>query len=170
MGATVEYHKRGPLSENQKNPLGPVKIKAKKQLLANPRPYPRPPTLCLARGLGRPTESLPRSRPRTKGLGRPTESPPRSKPRRKASDGLPIFRLARGLARKASDGEPILRLARGRLGNNPVASASTNLPNQASHPINATNHSRDVRRTTAQHNRAADETGSRISTIPSKTG
>ena len=45
--------KRGPLSENRKNRLDPVKIGAKRQLLATPWPRPRPPTLRLARGLAR---------------------------------------------------------------------------------------------------------------------
>ena len=166
---------RGPLSKSRKNRLDPVKIKAKRQLLANPRPCLRPSTLRLARGHARKaSDGLP-NLCLVRGLARG------------ASDGLPIFRLARGLARKASDGEPILRLAqgptrkasdempilrlaRGRLGNNPVASASIDLPNSASRLINATNHSRNIRRTIARHSRGADETGSRISTIPSRTG
>ena len=116
--------RRGPLSNNRKNRLDPVKIKTKGQLSAKPRPCPRPPTLHLARGLARKaSHGLPNFR-LARGLAR------------EASDNLPIFRLARGLARKASDGEPILRLARGpthkasdemsilrlargRLGNNP---------------------------------------------------
>jgi len=105
----------------------------------------------------------------------------------KASDELSTLRLARGLARKALDGEPIpclargptrkssnempiLRLARGWLGNNPVTSASTDLPDRASRPINVTNHSRDISQTTARHCGAADETESRIDAIPSRTG
>ena len=146
--------RRGPLSNNRKNRLDPVKIKAKRQLLAKLRPCPRPPTLRLARGLAR-----------------------------EASDGLPILRLAQGLARKASDGEPILRLARGWLvrprtgnrfsdspeappgrprmsyrfstslkagsANNPIASASTNFSDKMPRPTGAFNRSRDIGRTTA---------------------
>ena len=143
--------RRGPLRKNRKNHLDPIRIKAKRQLLANLRPCLRPLTLRLARGLARKaSDGLLNLRP-ARGLAR------------KASDGLPIFRLARGLARKASDGEPILRLAqgptrkasdevsilrlaRGWLSSDPVASASTNLPDRTSRPINATNHSRDVSR------------------------
>ena len=126
--------------------------------MAKPRPRSRPPTLRLARGLAREaSDGLPILR-LAQGLAR------------KASDGEPILRLARGPAREASDEVPILRLARGRLGNNPVASASTDLPDRMSCPINATNHSRNISRTTARHSRAADEMGSRISTIPSGTG
>ena len=171
----VEYHKKGSPKQQSKNRLDPVKIKAKRQLLAKPRPCPRPPTLRLARGLARKaSDGLPNLR-LARGLAR------------KASDGLPnlrlarglarkaldrasIFRLARGPARKASNAVSILRLARDRLGNGPVAFASTDLPDRTSHPINATNHSRDISRTTARHSRAADEMGSRISTIPSGTG
>jgi len=50
----------------------------------------------------------------------------------KASDGLPILRFARGPASEASDEVPILRLARGRLGNNLVASASTDFSDKMS--------------------------------------
>ena len=93
--------RRGPLSNNRKNRLDPIKVKAKGQLLAKPRPCPEPPTLCLATGLARKASAgLPNLR-LARGLAR------------RASDGLPIFRLARGLARKASAEEPILRLARG---------------------------------------------------------
>jgi len=76
--------KRGPLSNNRKNRLDPIKVKAKGQLLAKLWPCPKPPTLCLAKGLAR-----------------------------EASDGLLVFCLARGLTRKASAEEAILRLARG---------------------------------------------------------
>ena len=107
MGTT----RRGPLSNNQKNCLDPIKIKAKRQLLDKPRPCPRPLTLRLARGLAREaSDGLPNLR-LARGLAW------------KASDGLPIFRLARGLARKASAGEPILRLARG-----PARTASDETP------------------------------------------
>ena len=103
--------KRGPLSKNRKNRLDPVKTKAKRQLLANPRPCPRPPTLRLARGLARKaSDGLPNLR-LARGLAR------------KASDGLPNLRLARGLARKASDGLPILCLAQGL-----IRKASDGLP------------------------------------------
>ena len=104
--------RRGPLSNNRKNRLGPIKIKAKGQLLAKPQPCPRPPTLRLARGLARKaSDDLPNLR-LARGLAR------------EASDDLPIFRLARGLARKASAGDPILRLARG-----PARTASDETPN-----------------------------------------
>ena len=83
---------------------------------------------------------------RSQGLGRFSDSPeahaattlhlaealsPEASPR-KASDGLPSLRFARGPAREASDELPIPRLARGRLGNNLVASASTNFSNKTS--------------------------------------
>ena len=86
----------------------------------------------------------------------------------KASDEVPILHLARGPACKASDEVPILRLARGRLGDNPVASASTDFPDRTSRPTNATNHSRDVSRTTAQHSGATDEMG--VASTPCRPG
>ena len=63
----------------------------------------------------------------------PSPRPSRAKaPLRKASNGLPILRFARGPASEASDEVPILRLARGRLGNNLVASASTDFSDKTS--------------------------------------
>ena len=53
-------------------------------------------------------------------------------PLHKASDGLPILRFARGPTSEASDEVPILRLARGRLGNNLVASVSTDFSDKTS--------------------------------------
>ena len=85
-------------------------------------------------------------------------------PARKASDEVPILRLARGPARKASDEVPILRLARGRLGSYPITTTST----RTSRPTNVTNHSRDVSRTTAQHNGVTDEMG--VTSTPCRPG
>ena len=75
-------------------------------------------------------------------------------PRRIASDEVPTLRLAEApspeaLPHKASDGLPILRLARGRLGNNLVSSVSTDFFDTTSCPINTSNHSRNVSRTSA---------------------
>ena len=89
-------------------------------------------------------------------------------PRRKASDEVPILHLARGPARKASDEVPILRLARGRLGINPVTSALTDFSDRTSHPTNASNHSRDVSRTTARHSGVTDEMG--VASTPCRPG
>ena len=104
-----------------------------------------------------------------KGLGQKANSPPRrgplaeallpEAPPRKASDGLPILRFARGPTHKALDEVPILRLARGRLGNNLVASVPTDFSEKTSCPINTSNHSRNVSRTSAQNSGVADETG-----------
>ena len=78
-------------------------------------------------------------------------------PCRKASDEVPTLRLARGPTRKASDEVPILCLARGRLDISP-AIALTELPDEASHPTEALNHSHNVSRTTAQYSGVTDET------------
>ena len=53
------------------------------------------------------------------------------------------------------------KLARGQLGNNLVASVSIDFSDKTSRPINASNHSRNVSRTSAQHSRVADGTGDR---------
>jgi len=78
----------------------------------------------------------------------------------------PILRLVEALSpeappRKASDGLPILRFARGRLGNNLVASISTDFSDKASHLVNAPNHSCNVSRTSAQYRRVTDGMGDR---------
>ena len=154
--------RRGPLSDNRKNHLDPIKVKAKGQLLAKPWPCPKPPTLCLARGLARKASAdLPNLR-LARGLAW------------RASDGLPIFRLARGLTRKASAEEPILHLARGSRAyslrrdadspprsrptrqNNPVASASTNFLDKTSRPTSVFDRSRDISRKAARHSGVAD--------------
>ena len=96
--------RRGPLSNNKKNRLDSVKVKAKGQLLAKPWRCQKPPILCLARGLvWKASSGLPNLR-----LARDLT--------RKASVEEPIIRLARGPAPIASDETPILRLAQGRLG------------------------------------------------------
>ena len=87
-------------------------------------------------------------------------------PRRTASDEVPTLRLAEAPSpeaprRKASDEVPILRLSRGLLGNDPVTAASTDFSDKTSRPINASNHSRNVSRTTAQYSEVADGTGDR---------
>jgi len=113
---------------------------------------------------------------RSQGLGRFSDSP--------EARAATTLCLAEALSpeappRKASDGLPILRFARGRLGNNLVASVSTNFSDKASHPVNAPNHSRNVSRMTAQYSRVIDGTGDRteqglpatvLSTLPMTDG
>ena len=144
----LDTRKRGTLSEKRKNCLDLANIKAKGQ----------------PRGLGRFSDS-----PETRAAKASDEKPalrlaeppsPEALPR-KASDGLPILRFARGPAHKASDEVPIPRHAQGRVGNVLVASVSTDFYDKTSHPINASNHSRNVSRTTAQYSEVADGTGDR---------
>ena len=83
---------------------------------------------------------------RSQGLGRFSDSP--------EARVATTLCLAEALSpeappRKASDGLPILRFARGRLGNNLVASVSTDFSDKASRPVNAPNHSRNISRTSA---------------------
>ena len=159
--------KRGTLSKNRKNCLDLVNIKAKRQ----------------PRGLGRFSDSpeAHAARPRTRyQLPASLEAPPR-----KASDEVPILRLSRGPARKASDELPILRfargpaprglgrtlsyrLARGRLGIDPITAALTNFPDRMSHPTNASNHSRNVSRTSTQYSGVAD--GTEVTSAPCSPG
>ena len=61
-----------------------------------------------------------------------------------------------------------LRLARGWLGDNPIASTSTDFPDRMSRSTNATNHSRDVSRTMARHSGATDEMG--VASTPCRPG
>ena len=94
-------------------------------------------------------------------------------PRRTASDEVPTLRLAEAPSpeaprRKASDEVPILRLARGRLGNDPVTAASTGFSDKTSHPINASNHSRNISHASAQYNGVADGTG--VTSMPCSQG
>ena len=94
-------------------------------------------------------------------------------PRRTASDEVPTLRLAEAPSpeaprRKASDKVPILRLARGWLGNDPVTAASTGFSNKMSRSINASNHSRDVSRASAQYSGVADGTG--VTSTPCSQG
>ena len=135
--------KRGTLSKNRKDCLDLTNIKAEGQ----------------PRGLGQFSDS-PEARAAKASDEKPTLHLAEALPR-KASDGLPILRFTRGPAHKASDEVPILRLARGRLGNNLVASISTDFSDKTSRPINTSNHSRNVSRTSAQHSRVADGTGDR---------
>ena len=140
--------KRGTLSKNQKDCLDLANIKAEGQ----------------PRGLGRFSDS-PEARAAKASDEKPTlrlagALSPEALPR-KASDGLPILRFARGPAHKASDEVPILRLARGWLGNNLVASVSTDFSDKTSRPINASNHSCNVSHTSAQYSGVADGTGDR---------
>ena len=72
------------------------------------------------------------------------------------------------LCHEASDEVPILRLARGRLGINPVTSALTNFSDGTSYPTNASNHSRNVSRTTARYSGVADEMG--VTSTPCRPG
>ena len=79
---SVGYHKKGPLSKNRKSRLDLVNIEAKRQPPANPH---------LIRG-----PAGPPGPPRTiSGLTRNGLGPKRN---REASDKVPVFRLARGLA------------------------------------------------------------------------
>ena len=80
-------------------------------------------------------------------------------PHRKASDEVLILRLARGPEPRGLGRAPGYRLARGRLGINSVTAASTDFPDEMSHPTNTFNHSRDVSRTMARYSGVADETG-----------
>ena len=95
---------------------------------------------------------------RSQGLGRLSDSP---EARAATTLHLAEALSPEALPRKASDGLPILRFARGRLGNNLVASVSTDFSDKTSRPINASNHSRNVSRTSAQHSRVADGMGDR---------
>ena len=140
--------KRGPLSKNRKNHLDLVNIEAKRQPPANPH---------LIRG-----PAGPPGPPRTiSGLTRSGLGPERN---HEASNEVPILHLAH----KASDALPILHLARGRLGNNLVASVSTDFSDKTSHPINASKHSRNVSRTSTQYSRVADGTG--VTSAPCSPG
>ena len=123
-GATVGYHKKGHPKQEPKRLPKPCKYQSQRTTTRSRL------ILRFARG------------PRRKGLGRKANSPPRrgplaealspEAPPRKASDGLPILRFARGPTHKASGEVPILRLARGRLGNNLVASVSTDFSDKTS--------------------------------------
>ena len=118
-GATVGYHKKGYPKQEPKRLLRPCQYQSQRTTMRSRL------ILRFARG------------PCNKGLGRKANSPPcrgplAEAPPHMASHGLPILRFTRGLAHKASDEVPILRLARGRLGNNLVASVSTNFSDKTS--------------------------------------
>ena len=98
-----------------------------------------------------------------RGLGRFSDSPEARAA--KASDEKPTLRFAEAPSPEAL---PILRFARGWLGNNLVASVSTDFSDKTSRPINASNHSCNVSRTSTQYSRVADGTG--VTSAPCSLG
>ena len=150
--------KRGPLSKNRKNRLDPVKIKAKRQLLANPH---------LVRGY-RFSASLEASHVRPRTGNRFSVS-------LEASNVRPQTGNRFSVSLEAPHVKPRTRCQFSA--SLEVGSAIT--PPPPPRPIsliechiqlNVTNHSHDVSRTMARHNRVANEMGSRINTRPSRTG
>ena len=119
-------------------------------------------------------------RPRMKGRlsASPRPSRPRPHPARSRT-GYRFLDSPEAPPHKASDGLPILRFTRGRLGNDLIASASTDFPDKASRPVNAPNHSCNVSRMMAQYRRVTDGTRDRteqglpatvLSTVPMTGG